>query len=43
VEAAFCNEVRFVKEGEELRRFVPRTDIHEVLQEVALRLAKLRT
>jgi hypothetical protein len=41
VEVALCSEVKFVKEDGKLTRLVPRTDIHEVLQQVAQSLAKL--
>ena len=41
VETALCGEAMFVKGDEKLTRLVPRTDIHQVLQQVAQSLAKL--
>jgi hypothetical protein len=41
VESALCGEATFVKEGETLMRLIPRSDIHEVLRQVAGSLARL--
>jgi hypothetical protein len=41
VETALCGEAAFVKEDEKVARLVPRTDIHQALQQVAQSLAKL--
>jgi hypothetical protein len=41
VETALCGEATFIKESEALMRLVPRSDIHQVLRQVAWSLAKL--
>lgn len=41
VETVLCGEAKFVTEDEKLIRLVPRTDIHQALQQMAHSLAKL--